>query len=358
MNLSEIVFVFVSVLVCHCFGSSTASSSLDYPLVNLSDANVMPQMGVGLGGRVKESSEQSLRTAQWALELGVRMIDTAAAYQNEEQVHEAIHASGIPRNEVFVCTKLDEEEHGFREAYEALDEALEETLQMDYVDLFLIHSPDEGKVVETWDALIALREDGKAKSIGVSNFGIPHLEAIAHAGRPMPVVNQMEMHPLIYAQRKELLEYCAQHDIRIMAFGSLFSGFAEFYHHPTLQNIAERAHKTVPQILLRWALDHGFIVIPTSSSSREHLQENYDILDFQLTPKELQQLDELGDPRNVGEDSEFSFAQFDAKSRYWNIDNDEDDEEEVDIGDLDMARKVRQQWADEEEEEELNDDEL
>ena len=149
----------------------------------------------------------------------------------------------------------------------------------------------------------------------------------------MPVPNQIEMHPLIYQERKELLDYCQQYGIAVTAYGSMFSGYPEFYNHPTLQDIAQRYQKTVPQVLLRWSLDHGFVIIPKSSSSKERQQENYNIVDFHLTPEELDQLDHL---KAIGEE-------FDE---YW----DPIDEAEVDVGDLEMAENVRNEEANDAEE--------
>ena len=290
----------------------------------------MPQVGVGVY-RCTPGPE-TVRTVTWALELGIRMVDTAAIYQNEKSVTEALKNTNIPREDVFVTTNIGTRDHGYQAAYAAAEHAISETLDMDYIDLFLIHSPFGGKIVETWDALIDLQKDGLVRSIGVSNFGIPHLEAIRQAGRPMPVLNQIEMHPLIYQERKELLDYCQQHGIAITAYGSLFSGYPEFYQHPTLQEIAQRYQKTVPQVLLRWALDHGFVIIPKSSSSKERQQENYNIVDFRLTAEELGQLDQL---KATGEE-------FD---KYW----DPIDKADVDVGDLEIAKSVRNQKAKNEE---------
>lgn len=290
----------------------------------------MPQVGVGVYRC--EPGTETVRTISWALELGIRMVDTAAMYRNEQNVPEALERTGIARENVFVTTKLHTRDHGYLNAYEAAEHALSENLKMDYIDLFLIHSPFGRKIVETWDALIDLQKDGLVRSIGVSNFGIPHLEAIRTAGRPMPVLNQIEMHPLIYQDRKELVEYCQQHGIVITAYGSLFSGYPEFYQHPTLQELAQRYQKTVPQILMRWALDHGFIIIPKSSSSKERQQENYNILDFHLTPEEVDQLDHL---KAIGQE-------FD---KYW----DPVGEAEVDVGDLEIAEKIRAEEANDEE---------
>lgn len=293
----------------------------EYPSIRLRDGNVMPQMGIGVYRC--EAGEETVRTVTWALELGIRMVDTAAMYENEASVHDALEMHPIPRDQIFVTTKLDTEDHGYLPAYEAAEYALSETLQTSYIDLFLIHSPYGEKIVETWDALVDLQADGLVRSIGVSNFGISHLEAIRQTGRPMPVINQIEMHPLIYQRRKDLLDYCQEHGIAIEAYGSIFSGYSEFYDHPTLSNLSKRTGKSVPQILLRWALDHGFVVIPKSSSSKARQKENYDILDFTLTKEELEELDNLEGTQGFEE--------------YWDPISDAG----VDVGDLNIAAQIR-----------------
>jgi len=282
------------------------------PTLHLNDGNEMPM--IGMGTYQATPGEQAYITVQWALERGYRLIDTAADYKNEVDVGRAIADSGIPREKIFVTTKLDTTSHGYEKALAATDECLER-LGTDYIDLLLIHSPFGGKIVETWDALVQLQKDDKVKSIGVSNFGIPHLKAIQDYGRPLPVVNQIEMHPLNYDERKELRIWCTQNLIRITAYGSLFGGESDRYKKDSMLNyLAKKYKKTVPQILLRWAIDSNFAVIPKASSSKERVQENFDILDFKLDPQEVRVICEMpGNPIK----------------KYWNPINDA----EVDIGD-------------------------
>mmetsp|Transcript_21115 Transcript_21115/g.49147 ORF Transcript_21115/g.49147 Transcript_21115/m.49147 type:complete len:200 (+) Transcript_21115:2-601(+) len=158
---------------------------------------------------------------------------------------------------------------------------------MSYIDLYLIHSPNTGKLVETWDAFIELQRRGMVKSIGVSNFGVPHLQALQDAGRPLPVVNQIEMHPMIFHERRAVLEYCGAQGIKITAYGSIFSGQPEQLKRQEIaQVLAAHPGKTPAQVLLRWGLQLGFQVIP-KSVRQERLQENMSVFDFELSPGEM-----------------------------------------------------------------------
>ena len=161
----------------------------------LHDGRAMPVMGLGV--YMSQPGDETFNAVAWALEAGYRMIDTAAVYGNEESVGEALLASRVPRSEVFLTTKLWDADHGYKEAVMALETSLKK-LKTDYLDLYLIHSPNTGKIVETWDPLLDMQKLGKIRSIGVSNFGVPHLEALKSYGRPMPTVNQIEMHPMNY----------------------------------------------------------------------------------------------------------------------------------------------------------------
>lgn len=260
------------------------------PLLNLRDGNRMPMIGMGVYRA--DPGQEAYLTVQWALEVGYRLIDTAAVYGNEADVGRAIADSGIPREQIFITTKIDKDSHGYEKALAAADDCLER-LGTEYIDLLLIHSPFGGKIVETWDALVQLQKDGKVKSIGVSNFGVKHLKAILDYGRPLPVVNQIELHPLNFEERKELRIFCKQNLIRITAYGSLFGGQSDRFADSMLHYLAKKYKKTVPQILLRWALDSNYAIIPKASSSKERVKENFDILDFKLDPKEVNVVGEM-----------------------------------------------------------------
>ncbi|CAE7035006.1 unnamed protein product [Symbiodinium sp. CCMP2456] len=233
----------------------------------LSDGHTMPVMGLGV--YMSQPGAESYNAVKWAVETGYRMIDTAAVYGNEESVGEAIADSGLPRSELFITTKLWDADHGFDAALAAFDASLKK-LKLEYLDLYLIHSPNTGKIVETWDALLHLQAMGKIRSIGVSNFGIPHLDALRSHGRATPAVNQFEMHPMNYQERLPLLEYCKQQGILVQAYGSLFFGKQEFMDRPELANVAG-AHPgfSAAHVLLRWGLQMGFQIIPKSVKQRQ-----------------------------------------------------------------------------------------
>ncbi len=271
--------------------------------VSLHNGVSMPKLGLGTwkasqGGEV----EQSVR---WALELGYRHIDTAAAYGNEEGVGKAIRESGIPRDEVFVTTKLANpvQRQGYEAALRAIDESLGR-LGMDHVDLYLIHWPVKGKYPDAWRAMEAIYESGKAKAVGVSNFMIHHLEDLRERSGLVPMVNQVEFHPRLV--QPALLDYCNKHGIQHEAWSPLMQG-GELFGLPELQPIAERHGKTVAQVVLRWDLQKGTVTIP-KSVHRERLAENGAIFDFQLSDEEVRAIDALDQGRRVGPDPDnFNF---------------------------------------------------
>jgi len=276
---------------------------------SLRDGNPIPSIGLGLS----LTANVTYRAVQWALDAGYRLMDTAAeedTYGNEEEVGRAIrdyiinidsnsnnndkNSAIISRDDIFVTTKLWDDAHGFWEALEAFDESYQ-SLNVGTVDLYLIHSPFGGRLVETWDAMLYLQSKGYVTSIGVSNFGLRHLQAIESSGRPMPVVNQIEMHPLVYRQRASLLSYCQQHDIKIQAYGSLMHGYEEWLSEPEiLVQMAAKYQKKTSQIMLRWALQHDFLIIP-KSANRTRIVENSLLYDFELSQEDMATLDSWGD---------------------------------------------------------------
>ncbi|CAE7243580.1 unnamed protein product [Symbiodinium sp. KB8] len=245
-----------------------------------------------LDGRLMPRSKpgpETYNAVKWALEMGYRLVDTAALYRNEKSVGEAIRDSGLSREDVWITTKLWDSDHGYEATLKACQNSLHQ-LGLSYIDLYLIHSPNTGKLVETWDAMIELQRRGVVRSIGVSNFGVPHLEALRSSGRQLPVVNQIEMHPMVYQERKPVLEFCAAHGIKITAYGSMFSGQQEqLGRKEVAQVLAAHPSKTPAQILLRWGLQMDFQVIP-KSVRRERLEENMNLMDFELTPGEMESL--------------------------------------------------------------------
>eukprot|EP00933_Yihiella_yeosuensis_P037460 TRINITY_DN31403_c0_g1_i1.p1 TRINITY_DN31403_c0_g1~~TRINITY_DN31403_c0_g1_i1.p1 ORF type:complete len:296 (+),score=46.14 TRINITY_DN31403_c0_g1_i1:228-1115(+) len=283
----------------------------------------MPVMGVGVY-RIDPgmSTEDAVKEA---LSVGYRMIDTAAFYKNERSVGEAIRYSGIPRSEIFLATKLWDEQHGYEAAQGAVRESLQ-NLGVDYVDLYLIHSPHKGKLLETWDSLLVMKASGLARNVGVSNFGIPHLKAIKDHGRELPAVNQIELHPLNWKERQPLLEFCKENGILVQAYGSLMSGKAEFMSDEILTNLAEETGKTPAQLLLRWGHQMGLQLIP-KSSHHDRLVENSNIFDFSLSEDAMYnissmegQLEEywnpLEEPVNLGDVERFTSIMADTKFKH------------------------------------------
>jgi diketogulonate reductase-like aldo/keto reductase len=221
-----------------------------------------------------------------ALEAGYCHIDTASFYGNEESVGTAIRASGVPRDQVYVTTKLWNSDHGNPER--ALDDSLRK-LKMDYVDLYLIHYPVRERV-KSWHALEKFQSQGKARSIGVSNFTIRHLEQLAKESQVIPAVNQVEFHPYLY--QKELLDYCHNQGIVIEAYSPLTHG--ERLNDAKLLKLAKTYGKSPAQILIRWALQHQMVVLP-KSADRKRIAENAAVYDFEITAQDMQSLNEFNE---------------------------------------------------------------
>ncbi|WP_410177097.1 aldo/keto reductase [Thermoclostridium stercorarium] len=260
----------------------------------------MPWLGLGVWKITKpEEIDFAVKTA---LEAGYRSIDTAEVYGNEEGVGKAIRESGIPRDEIFITTKLANSEQ--RKGYDAALRAFEESrkrLGVEYIDLFLIHWPVKDKYVESWKALIKLYNDGLVRAIGVSNFLIHHLEDIISETGVVPAVNQVELHP--WLNQSELVEFCQKHKIQVEAYSPLMGG--RLGEVTELNDIANKYRKTPAQIVLRWNLQRGIIVIP-KSVHRERIIENSQIFDFSLSDEDMELINSLNrnqrflpDPNNV-----------------------------------------------------------
>jgi diketogulonate reductase-like aldo/keto reductase len=252
--------------------------------LRLNDGNLIPQLGLGVwqvsSGKTSEAAVLA------ALEAGYRHIDTASAYGNEESVGGAIRMSGIPRESIFVTTKLWNTDHNNPER--ALDTSLRK-LKMDYVDLYLIHFPVRERR-QSWRALEALRSKGKTRSIGVSNFTIVHLRELLAESETVPAVNQVEFHPYLYQQ--DLLAFCQAKGIVIEAYSPLTHG--ERLNDPKLIAVAKKYSsaktKSTAQILIRWALQYGLVVIP-KSSNRRRILENAAVFDFEISHDDMKLLD-------------------------------------------------------------------
>jgi len=256
------------------------------PTLQLLDGNRIPQVGYGV---FKVPADDTRRAVLEAFELGYRHIDTAAIYGNEEGVGAAIAESGIPRDELFITTKLWNDRHDGDEPRAALGESLDK-LGLDAVDLYLVHwpTPARDNYVHAWERLIDLREQGLTRSIGVSNFLVPHLERIIAETGVAPVVNQIELHPAY--QQREVVEWALARGIRIEAWGPLGQGKYDLFSVPAVADAAAAHGKTPAQVVLRWHLDKGNIVFP-KSVRRDRLAENIDIVDFALTDDEIAAID-------------------------------------------------------------------
>lgn len=254
----------------------------------------MPWLGFGVY-KVEEGAEVE-RSVKTAIETGYRSIDTAAFYGNEVGVGKAIRASNIPREELFITTKVWNDRQGYEETLKAFEESRSK-LNLDYVDLYLVHWPISGKYKETWKALEKLYKEGLVKAIGVCNFKIHHLEDLLKDSEINPMVNQVEFHPRL--TQKELLGFCKDHDIQLEAWGPLMRG--QILDHPTLVEIANQYSKTPAQVVLRWEIQLGVITIPKSSHDHR-IKENADLFDFELSLEDMTKIDDLNQNERTGPD--------------------------------------------------------
>jgi len=242
---------------------------------------------LGLGVFQAAAGEETRRAVERALEVGYRHIDTAKIYRNEADVGEAIRRSGIAREDVFITTKLWNSDHGYDAAQRACDASLK-ALGVAYLDLYLIHWPVQGLRGESWRALTKLYEDKKCRAIGVSNYTVRHLKELLASSPVVPAVNQVEMSPFLY--QKELIDFCREKGIQIETYSPLTKG--QRLGHPAITRAASKYRRTPAQILIRWALQHDFIVIP-KSSKRERIQENAQVFDFEIDAADMKSLDAL-----------------------------------------------------------------
>ncbi|KAI0961328.1 hypothetical protein AcW1_000439 [Taiwanofungus camphoratus] len=258
----------------------------------------MPLLGLGVF-----RNEDCIPACIAALKYGYRHIDSARLYNNEAQVGQAVRQSGIPRSEVFVTSKIFHPDHGYESTLKAVDESLQR-FGFDYLDLYLIHSPLSGKEerLATWKALLDVQKTGKLRTVGVSNYGVKHLEEIREAGLATPAVNQVELQP--FCQQKAIVEYCNKHGIIVQAYCPLVRG--EF-GNPVLQEIAQKYKKDVAQVLVRWSLQRGFSPLPKSSQPAR-VVSNAELYDFEISAEDMAKIDAL----DKGKDGAVSWNPVDA----------------------------------------------
>lgn len=261
------------------------------PSVKLNDGQTMPMLGLGTS-----RLEDAYTSVKTALELGYRHIDTAAMYGNEAEVGRAVRDSGLPRDDIFITTKLANNEHDDVEG--ALKASLKR-LDIDYIDLFLIHWPMPERVA-SWKVLEKLLESGAPiRSIGVSNFTRRHMDELLRQTDVVPAVNQFEFNPFVY--QPELLEYNQSQGVQVVAYSPMTRGRKT--DNPMLAEISQSIGKTPSQILLRWSIQHGVAVIPKASSA-EHQKDNMDIFNWELSVSDMAKLNDLFDDSRVTEDPE------------------------------------------------------
>lgn len=268
-------------------------------LITLADGNQMPQEGFGL---YKVRGQAAVDTAvKAAYENGYRLFDTAQLYENEQEVGNAFKKFAIPRENIFVTTKVTEARQGYDEAIASVKESLQK-LQMDYVDLLLIHWPVRQHFFETWRAFEDLKKAGLTKSIGVSNYQTIHLEYLATKANEMPVVDQVEMHPFLTL--KPVIEFNKQHNIVTQAWSPL--GRGTVLDQEVLKEIADKYQKSPAQVVLRWHLQNGVAFIP-KSVHEERIAQNADIYDFELSDEEMKQVDKLNKFARTGREPELTY---------------------------------------------------
>ncbi len=244
----------------------------------------MPILGLGVfQSRPGEETRQAVRAA---LAAGYRHVDTARVYGNERDVATAIAESGVPRRDVFVTTKLWNSDQGYDAALRAFDASV--TRLGAPPDLYLVHFPVAGLRRDSWRALVRLKEEGRVRAIGVSNYTVRHLEELLRDSPVPPAVNQVEFHPFLY--QRPLLEFCRAHGIQLEAYAPLVK--AQRMEHPVLKRLAEAHGRTPAQVLVRWCIEHDVVVIP-KSVHRARIEENAQVFDFALAPEEVAALDAL-----------------------------------------------------------------
>ncbi|MDQ0214711.1 diketogulonate reductase-like aldo/keto reductase [Oikeobacillus pervagus] len=254
---------------------------------------------VGLGVYKMEDKEEAVGAVKTALETGYRSIDTAQFYQNEDCVGKAVAELGIPREEIFITSKVWNSDQGYDSTLRAFEHSLNE-LKQDYIDLYLIHWPIKVKYKETWKALERLYREGVVKAIGVSNFQIHHLEDLMSTSNEKPVINQVELHP--YLSQKPLREFCKQHQIAVEAWSPIARG--RILEDPVLAEMGKKYGKTTAQIILRWHLQNNVVIIPKSVHANR-IKENAQLFDFELQATDVEVIHSLNKDQRFGKDPDY-----------------------------------------------------
>jgi methylglyoxal/glyoxal reductase len=265
--------------------------------VELRNGVKMPYLGLGVyqtreGKEVKEA-------VRYALEAGYRHIDTASMYGNERGVGEAVAASGVPRSEIFVTSKVWNSDQGYEKTLKAFDKSLK-LLGFDYLDLYLIHWPVKGKYLDTWKALETLYEQKQIRAIGLSNFHRHHIEDVLNACHIPPMVDQLEFHPFLVQQ--DLINFCNEQKIQYEAWSPLMRG--RIFSVPELQALAKKYRKDVAQLVLRWNLQKGVATIP-KSVHKERIISNSRIFDFEIAPEDMEAIGRLDENKRFDADPDF-----------------------------------------------------
>lgn len=266
---------------------------LTQPYTTLNNGIQMPLFGLGAWDMYGKEAEQAVLDA---LEIGYRLIDTATLYNNEKEVGNAVRKSGIPRSEIFVTTKVPNPQQGYDSTLHAFDASME-ALNIDYIDLYLVHWPIRGKRKETWEALEKLFIDKRVRAIGVANYLMPFLKELESYATIIPAVNQIEFSPWLYLQNE--LQYCRQHNIQLQSYSPLTR--RQKFNDSRLQQLCDKYQKTPAQIILRWNIEHNISTIP-KSSNKKRLKENFDIFDFSLTKEDIESMDNFHENFRVVDD--------------------------------------------------------
>ena len=269
--------------------------ALSIPTITLNDGRAMPLLGLGTYKSTEKEAEKAIVTAA---KYGYRLIDTASSYKNEDSIGRGIRASGIPRENFFITTKVWNTAQRVGDIEGAFNRSLDR-LRLDYVDLYLIHWPVPGCYPETWRALEKIRESGRAKSIGVSNFEEPHLTALFEFSGIIPAVNQIELHPTW--QQREVVAYCKAHNIAVEAYSPMARGADLNAGDGVIERIARAHGVTEAQVILRWHIENGTIIIPKSVHA-DRQRQNLDLFGFVLSPAEHAAIDALDGPTRAGHD--------------------------------------------------------